>query len=148
MAIRRCSWFKIRSTTSIRVELSRVASTLSADSRFRKTDCKESIGLEGLRNAIEEVVVGMPEIRMRFPSDWFTVKERLELMKDEYMGYEEFRQLCQNEGIEDDSDQNTLRWVLHCLGIALNYRDDTRLRDTSVTGKALHLANYKVFPKI
>jgi internalin A len=25
-----------------------------------------------------------------------------------------------------------LRWVLHCLGIALNYRDDPRLRETSV----------------
>jgi GTPase SAR1 family protein len=33
---------------------------------------------------------------------------------------------------KDESDQNTLRWVLHCLGIALNYRDDSRLRDTSV----------------
>jgi internalin A len=99
---------------------------------FVKTDCRESIGLKELREAIEAVVRGMPEIRMQFPSDWFTVKERLESMEDEYMGYEEFRQLCQNEGIEDDSDQNTLRWVLHCLGIALNYRDDSRLRDTSV----------------
>ena len=99
---------------------------------FVKTDCKESIGLKELREAIEAVVVGMPEIRMQFPLDWFTVKERLESMENEYMGYEEFRQLCQNEGIEDDTDQNTLRWVLHCLGIALNYRDDSRLRDTSV----------------
>ena len=74
----------------------------------------------------------MPEVRMLFHSDWFVVKERLESMEDEYMGYEEFRQLCHAEGIDDESDQNTLRWVLHCLGIALNYRDDSRLRDTSV----------------
>jgi small GTP-binding protein len=99
---------------------------------FVKTDCKDSIGLDRLRTAIEDVVGAMPEIRMMFPSDWFTVKERLESMKDEYMGYEEFRQLCRVERIRDESDQNTLRWVLHCLGIALNYRDDSRLRDTSV----------------
>jgi internalin A len=35
-------------------------------------------------------------------------------------------------GIEDESDQDNLCWVLHCLGIALNYRDDSRLRETSV----------------
>jgi internalin A len=99
---------------------------------FVETDCRESIGLEELRKAIEEVVVAMPEIRMMFPLDWFTVKERLESMENEYMGFEEFRQLCQVEGIKDESDQDTLRWVLHCLGIALNYRDDSRLRDTSV----------------
>ena len=99
---------------------------------FVKTDCQHAIGIDELRNAIEKVVVAMPEIRMQFPLDWFTVKERLEFMEDEYMGYEAFRKLCHEEGIEGDSDQNTLRWVLHCLGIALNYRDDSRLRDTSV----------------
>ena len=99
---------------------------------FIKTDCKNSLGLDALRKAIEEVVMTMPEVRMAFPSDWFTVKQQLESMEDEYMGYEEFRQLCQSEGISEESDQDTLRWVLHCLGIALNYREDSRLRDTSV----------------
>lgn len=99
---------------------------------FVKTDCKEATGLHDLREMIKQVVEQMPEVRMQFPLDWFRVKERLEAMEDEYMGYEGFRQLCFDEGIEDESDQDTLRWVLHCLGIALNYRDDSRLRETSV----------------
>lgn len=99
---------------------------------FVRTDCKDATGIEELRGKIREVVEGMPEVRMQFPADWFRVKERLEEMPDEYMGYESFRRLCSEEGVGDESDQDTLRWVMHCLGIALNYRDDSRLRETSV----------------
>lgn len=99
---------------------------------FAKTDCKEGIGLDDLRKAIQQVVDEMPEVRMQFPLDWFAIKEQLESMADDYMGYERFRDLCYNKGIKDESDLDTLCWVLHCLGIALNYRDDSRLHETSV----------------
>jgi len=99
---------------------------------FVKTDCKEAIGLEDLRKMIRQVVEKMPEVRMQFPADWFTVKTRLEAADDNFMSYERFCQLCSQEGIEDETDRDTLCWVLHCLGIALNYRDDSRLRETSV----------------
>ena len=99
---------------------------------FVKTDCMDATGIEELRQLIRSVTGQMPEIRMRFPSDWFAVKQRLESMKDDFMGYEGFRQLCRSQGIRDESDQDTLCRVLHCLGIALNYREDSRLRETSV----------------
>ena len=99
---------------------------------FIKTDCKDCIGIDSLRIAVRNAVADMPEIQMLIPSYWFTVKERLELMTEDFMGYEGFRRLCQKENIEDEEDQDTLCWVLHCLGIALNYRDDSRLRETSV----------------
>ena len=53
-------------------------------------------------------------------------------MKDDFIGYDGFRELCREEEVEDDADKDTLCWILHCLGIALNYRDDTRLRETTV----------------
>ena len=99
---------------------------------FVKTDCRDEIGLDALRKMIQDVIKEMSEVRMQFPADWFKVKEHLESMEADFIGYEGFRQLCSAEGIEDDSDRDTLCWVLHCLGIALNYRDDSRLRDTSV----------------
>ena len=101
-------------------------------SAFVKTDCKDGIGIEELENKIQQVASEMSEIRMAFPSDWFTVKSRLESMKQDFIGYEDFRQLCNEEGIDNESDRDTLAWALHCLGIALNYRDDSRLRETSV----------------
>lgn len=99
---------------------------------FVKTDCRDSTGIGELRRAIQSVTAEMPAMRMQFLSDWFAVKEKLESMKDDFMGYEGFRQLCLTEKIVDESDQDTLSWLLHCLGVALNYRDDPRLRETSV----------------
>lgn len=99
---------------------------------FVKTDCKESIGLDELQRCIHQTVNEMPEVRMPFPADWFRVKQRLESMDKDFMGYEDFRRLCEIEGIVDESDRTMLSWVLHCLGIALNYREDSRLRETSV----------------
>ncbi|MEA2463141.1 MAG: internalin [Acidobacteriota bacterium] len=99
---------------------------------FVRTDCSTKAGLKELRAAIRNVVKKMPEVAMDFPSDWFSVKERLETMPDEFMSYEQFRQFCRDEGVADDADRDTLAAVLHCLGIALNYRQDPRLRETSV----------------
>jgi internalin A len=99
---------------------------------FVKTDCKDQIGVGELRQLIESVVGEMPEVQMQFPADWFTVKERLESMDVEYLGYEGFVDLCAQQGIKEEADRDALAFVLHCLGIALNYRDDSRLRETSV----------------
>lgn len=99
---------------------------------FVKTDCKEPFGLNELQKAIQDAVADMPEMRMPFPLDWFTVKNRLESMEEDFMGYEGFRNLCEEEGIKEESDRDALCIVLHCLGIALNYRDDSRLRETSI----------------
>jgi internalin A len=99
---------------------------------FVKTDCKDAIGIKDLRELIKRVVVSMPEVYITFPLSWFRVKDRLESMKRDFMGYDAFCQLCDEEEIVDDEDCTTLCWALHCLGIALNYRDDSRLRETSV----------------
>jgi internalin A len=97
-----------------------------------KTDCRNELGIDELRAKIEDVIKDMPDVRMKFPADWFAVKERLESMADEFMSYERFRELCEKAGIADETDRETLSVVLHCLGIALNYRSDSRLRETSV----------------
>jgi internalin A len=99
---------------------------------FIKTDCSENIGIDELRGVIRKCIGNMPEIRMPFPVSWFKIKKNLESLEDDFMGYESFRELCINEGIKSENDIDTLCWVLHCLGIALNYKDDPRLRETSV----------------
>ena len=99
---------------------------------FIKTDCSDRTGIANLREAVRHAVEGMSEIRMKFPTNWFAVKEELESMNEDFMGFDQFSELCRRAGVDDESDRDTLCWVLHCLGIALNYRDDPRLRETSV----------------
>ena len=99
---------------------------------FVKTDCKDRMGIGDLHQLIQTVVASMVEVRMQFPDDWFSVKERLELMDNDYLDKQAFANLCAEEGIDSETDRDTLGFALHCLGIALNYRDDARLRETSV----------------
>ncbi|MCI0610940.1 MAG: TIR domain-containing protein [Anaerolineae bacterium] len=99
---------------------------------FVKTDCKDQTGLTELHTLIEDVVDDMPEMKIQFPEDWFRVKEQLEAMQAEHLSFREFVNLCVQEGITDEKDRDALAYALHCLGIALNYRGDLRLRDTSI----------------
>jgi hypothetical protein len=73
---------------------------------FVKTDCKDRIGLSELRELVESVTRAMPEVRMQFPADWFAVKERLESMSNEFIGYQRFVELCAEEGVENESDRD------------------------------------------
>ena len=99
---------------------------------FVKTDCRDESGLEKLYSEIKRVVNEMPLIRMQVPLTWFKVKTKMEALKTDFISYERYRILCLSQGIYEESDQSALSWLLHCLGVALNYKDDWRLRETSV----------------
>ena len=53
-------------------------------------------------------------------------------MKANYISYDEYRKICQENGEGEGGAQEALASYLHSLGIALNYKDDHRLRDTHV----------------
>jgi internalin A len=53
-------------------------------------------------------------------------------MDKSFVAFEEYRQICARQGVKTAEEQETLATILNCLGIALNYRNDPRLRDTSV----------------
>jgi internalin A len=70
--------------------------------------------------------------RVKFPASWFTIKERLAAMPESYLSFDQFRHVCREHGEEAAAEQELLAGHLHTLGIALNYKDDPRLRDTHV----------------
>ncbi|MBT9315188.1 TIR domain-containing protein [Leptothoe spongobia TAU-MAC 1115] len=53
-------------------------------------------------------------------------------MAANYISFEKYREICQADGEPEPIAQNSLAVHLHSLGIALNYKDDSRLRDTHV----------------
>ena len=74
----------------------------------------------------------MPEVRIPFPAHWFGIKERLAVLKTPFMPFAEYRKVCQELKESDKDSQDQLAYYLNCLGIALNFRKDPRLRETSV----------------
>jgi internalin A len=100
--------------------------------KFIRTDCETETGLAELRAAIEQETDALEHLRDPFPKSWVAIKDRLAKMADNYISFEQYRQFCQHDGEADRSAQDSLAVHLHSLGIALNYKDDPRLRDTHV----------------
>ncbi|HEX7956988.1 MAG TPA: COR domain-containing protein [Pyrinomonadaceae bacterium] len=99
---------------------------------FVKTDCEDATGIEELRHVVERETDGLEHLRDAFPASWFSIKDRLAGMKRNYLSFDEYRRECAKLGEKDAEAQESLAFHLHNLGIALNYREDTRLRDTHV----------------
>jgi internalin A len=97
-----------------------------------KTDCYPRFGIEPLRKRLAKLAGGMPSVREKIDPSWARVRTRLEDMKASFVSFAEYREICAEEGVTTAETQETLATILDCLGIALNYRNDPRLRDTSV----------------
>ena len=96
------------------------------------TDCADRTGIDELAAAIRRETDALPELRSRFPAAWFAIKDRLSAMPENFLSFAAYRALCAEHGETDLAAQEALAFVLHCLGIVLNYRDDPRLQDTNV----------------
>jgi internalin A len=97
------------------------------------TDCADPPeGRQKLLDAIRREIDALPGLRDAFPAAWFAIKERLSSMPENYLTFDRYRAVCAESGVTDHEDQNRLAEVLHRLGVALNYREDTRLYDLNV----------------
>ncbi|NET39396.1 MAG: TIR domain-containing protein, partial [Cyanothece sp. SIO1E1] len=99
---------------------------------FIRTDCEAEIGIAQLQTVIERETDRLEHLRDAFPASWVTIKNRLADMSNNYISFEQYREICQQDGEQDLGAQDSLAVHLHSLGIALNYKDDPRLRDTHV----------------
>ena len=98
---------------------------------FVETSCQSGQGINDLKAAITEQINQLEHIKDELPLSWFDLKTQLEEMERDYMPYPEYMQLCQEKGINEQSQQ-TLIGFLHDLGVVLNFRDDPRLEDTNI----------------
>ena len=99
---------------------------------FISTDCKTNSGFAALRKEIASTVAAMDSVRTPFPGEWFSIKDALAAMKENYLSYTSYEDLCKQYGEQDPQAQARLASFLHALGIALNYGDDPRLRHTTI----------------
>ncbi|HLL73914.1 MAG TPA: COR domain-containing protein [Pyrinomonadaceae bacterium] len=99
---------------------------------FIKTDCKAGTGVTELRRAVERETDRLEHLRDAFPAAWFSIKDKLAGMRKNYLSFDVYRKECAKLGEEDPKAQESLAFYLHSLGIALNYKDDPRLKDTHV----------------
>lgn len=102
---------------------------------FVETDCEDGTGIDSLRKAIRKETDNLKHLRDPFPSSWFEIKNRISQMGDgdqSFITFDDFRKICADLGEKNKEAQEDLAFYLHNLGIALNYKEDPRLRDKHV----------------
>src|SRR5262249_45676351 len=100
---------------------------------FINTECdKPTTGLDELKALIFRETAALEHRKTKFPADWFKIKERLAGMKENFVSWEQYQEICRDLGEKDPKAQRDLAGFLHILGIALNYADDPRLKDRHV----------------
>ena len=99
---------------------------------FVPTDCEDGTGIDELRRTIVREADRLPHLRDAFRESWFCIKDTLSSINEKYLPFEQFRGICASHGETDSQSQESLATALHCLGVALNYRQDSRLKDMHV----------------
>jgi internalin A len=118
---------------------------------FVVTDCEAGVGIDDLKNALCATLSAWKKTwRVDFPAAWYDIKQRLSGMTESYLSFEQFEEVCRNHGESDAAAHADLAGYLHDLGIALNFKDDPRLRETHVlnphwvTGGIYRILNAKI----
>lgn len=95
-----------------------------------KVSCKENIGIDYLRNTIEEETTKLPLMGMVWLSSWLDVRMELEkIAKSKNMiKYSEYLEICLKYKIQAD-EALSLSKYLHDLGIIINFQNDLYLKN-------------------
>lgn len=105
---------------------------------FYRLSCKSGKGIRNFSNILEEELKAVKHLEIKWPKSWFDVKSKLEKMRPNctsdfpnenkceycsFIQYNEYKMMCDEEGISSESEQNTLVDFLHDLGVILHFRD-------------------------
>jgi internalin A len=100
---------------------------------FIPTDAMHGDGIEKLRRTINETVEKrMPDVWLPFPKRWRAIKDEVSGMRENFLTYRRYVNLCARSGEKRPQAQQDLAGILHALGLALYFGNDARLHDTRV----------------
>lgn len=98
--------------------------------------------LDVLENTICEII-SLERYKLSFQriwsKSWANVKDKLQNLPVEYIEYNDFCEICNNEGVIDESDQKIIRDACHNLGVAFYYDCRIMRPDWLISG-----ANYLI----
>jgi internalin A len=95
---------------------------------FVETDCRDDESIAQLQRKIEGQIRQLRDVKASFPLRWFSIKDELSKRATEFVTFADYRRICEEHGEKDPEQQTLLASFLHDLGIALNYKEDPRLR--------------------
>jgi internalin A len=73
---------------------------------FIETDCEDGTGIASLHQAIEQETDRLEHLRDAFPASWFSIKDRLASIKENYITFDRYRKICEEYGEESQRRRN------------------------------------------
>jgi len=125
---------------------------------FYRLSCTSNEGVDDFSKALKEELTNVKHLEIKWPKSWFNVKSRLEeicpscpaIKVDDdcnfcnFIEYKEYETICGEEGIKNESEQNTLVDFLHDLGVILHFRDIPLLNTYVLEPEWVTNAVYKI----
>ncbi|AKB28543.1 hypothetical protein MSSIT_1824 [Methanosarcina siciliae T4/M] len=125
---------------------------------FYRLSCKSGEGTKDFLNILVEELKAVKHLEIKWPKSWFNVKSRVEKICPtcpsievsdscehcNFIEYNEYKTICDEEGIKNESEQNTLVDFLHDLGIILHFRDIPLLNTYVLEPQWVTNAVYKI----
>lgn len=99
---------------------------------FVETDSRSGSGMSELPERICQLAKKLSGLKAAWPSEWRQIKEELPRKRKSWLTFDDFREFCAKQGIDQAKDQEALADSLHHLGLMLSYRKEEALRDFGV----------------
>ncbi|HII01375.1 TPA: GTP-binding protein [Methanosarcinaceae archaeon] len=105
---------------------------------FYRLSCKSEEGIGEFSKSLEEELTKVRHLEVMWAKSWFNIKGKIEKMCPHFnpdvedgdtcehcnfIQYNEYKLMCDEEGIKGESEQNTLVGFLHDLGVILHFKD-------------------------
>lgn len=106
----------------------------------------DNTGLQEVAEAICKELKNLPHVgKEPIPKKWTDVRYSLDANREPHISWARFMQICQQQGIDNESDGRRICEFLHDLGILLHFPADSRLKNTLVLNPKLMTESiYKV----
>jgi len=97
---------------------------------FINVSCSEGYEqtIDKLRLAIKDVVKSLPHIGDELPKQWVDVRKNLEEIKEDYIKYQYYLDICSKYGL-NDIQADYLSKYLNDLGVIVHHIDDANLKE-------------------
>ena len=90
---------------------------------FHAVSCATDRGVDAFHAALEASLTQVEILGTMWAESWFGVKQELERMSEHFIDYRSYVDLCEVQGVADQTAQTTLVGFLHDLGAVVHFED-------------------------
>ncbi|KAF5419007.1 MAG: hypothetical protein C5S49_00980 [Candidatus Methanogaster sp.] len=111
---------------------------------FYRISCKQHAGINDFCENLKKALTKIEHLQTTWAINWFDVKTQLEKMTDNFISYETYKEMCNENNITERSAQDTLVDYLNDLGVILHFKDFSLLDTHVLEPKWVTEAVYKI----